>query len=78
MLEEPYYYVEEVLQFRKITKDKRKQHIQETKKQVEFYEKVISGRIKVCQQSDPDFNVLLKYNKKLLEIMQIICFELGD
>jgi len=78
MLEEPYYYVEEVLQFRKITKEKRKQHIQETKKQVEFYEKVLSGKIKVCQFSDPDFNVMLNYNKKLLEIMQIICFELGD
>ena len=68
MFEEPHNYVENILKFKQLSKDRRKKLIEDVKQEISFLEKVISGRIKVRETEigDPDFNVRLKYQKQSL------------
>lgn len=80
MFEEPHNYVENILKFKQLSKDRRKKLIEDVKQEISFLEKVISGRIKVRETEigDPDFNVRLKYQKQILGIMEIMNYEIGD
>jgi len=78
MLEEPHYYVNEVLKFDKQTKERRKQLIEEQKKDVAFLKRVLSKQEKVreLEKGEPDFSVRLKYAEQILTIMEIRNYEL--
>ena len=80
MFEEPHNYVENILKFKQLSKDRRKKLIEDVKKEISFLEKVISGKNKVRETEigDPDFNARLKYQKQILGIMEIMNYEIGD
>ena len=80
MLEEPYYYVNEVLKFDKQTKERRKQLIEEQKKEIAFLKRVLNKQEKVreLEKGEPDFTIRLKYAIEVLNIMEIKNFELNN
>ena len=79
MLEEPHYYIQEVLQFDKQTKERRKQLIEEQKKDVAFLKRILTKQEKVreLEKGEPDFSVRLKYAQQILTIMEIRNYELN-
>ena len=78
MIEEPHYYVNEVLKFDKQTKERRKQLIEEQKKDVAFLKRVLTKQEKVreLEKGELDFTIRLKYAQQVLSIMEIKNYEL--
>ena len=62
MIEEPNFYVNEVLKFDKQTKERRKQLIEEQKKEIAFIKRVMNKQEKVreLEVGEPDFSIRLK------------------
>lgn len=80
MIEEPNFYVNEVLKFDKQTKERRKQLIEEQKKEIAFIKRVMNKQEKVreLEVGEPDFSIRLKYAQQILSIMEIKNYEIGD
>ena len=79
MIEEPNFYVNEVLKFDKQTKERRKQLIEEQKKEIAFIKRVMNKQEKVreLEVGEPDFSIRLKYAQQFLSIMEIQNYEIG-
>lgn len=80
MFTEPHEYIEDVLKFNKVTKEKRKFLIDKQIRIIKRLKDIIAGKIKPRDDEcfDPDFKVRLHYEQQVLDIMQIMSYQLGD
>jgi len=80
MLQEPYSYVFDIMQFDKVGKARRKSIIESEKRELKRLKDILAGRIKADNElsCDPDINIRIKHLQKIIDIMVIESANLGD